>query len=421
MSADPGDRPGLGELYLNRRMAVLLGIGFASGLPYKLLGDSLTAWITDAGAELATIGLFSLVGLPLVFNFVWAPLLDRFPPPWLGRRRGWLLASQLALVAGLAAMALAGPHGGAGSLRALAVAALAVAFLSATLDVVSDAYRTDILEPPERGAGAAVFVNGYRLAMILAGGGALMLSAHLPWRTIYLLALPLLACGIVAVALAREPRQPADPPATLREAAVLPVADFWSRLGWGTVALLAFVVLFRLPDAMVLRMMFPFLRVELGFSPAEIAVARDWLGLGLSMVGALAGGWVVARLGMVLPLFVFGLLQAASNLGFTLLAVVEPHLALVVAVLAVENLCGGFALAAFVAFLMSQCSRRASATQYALFTSLMFGTVALGGALTGYLVEAVGFAAFFALTAAAGVPGLLVLVWLARRPGVRSA
>ncbi|MEX0775992.1 MAG: MFS transporter [Phycisphaeraceae bacterium] len=410
----------LTDIYLNRRMAVLLGLGFASGLPsaYKLLGSTLQAWLGSYKYDVKTIGLFTLVGLPFAFNFVWAPLLDRYVPPFLGRRRGWLLVIQLLLVVAIMSLALAGPTAPEQPLHALVIAALIVAFLAATQDVVADAYRTDVLPDAELGAGAAVFVNGYRIAMIFAGGGAMYLAPTLGWRTVYLWLAVLMSVGVLATLLAPDPPR-TEAPRSLAHAVYEPIEDFMVRKGRAGLAVLAFVVLFKLPDAMANAMTMPLLQTGLGFALEEIAAYREWLGLAFAIVGALVGGGVTARLGVIPSLWVFGVLQAVSNLGFLLLAMAGKSVPMLIGVVIVENFCAGLVAAGFIAFLMSQCNRRYSATQYAMFTSLMYGAGVVVGAATGFMVARMGYVSFFLLSVVAGVPGMAMLLALrgeTRRP-----
>jgi PAT family beta-lactamase induction signal transducer AmpG len=399
------------QAYFNRRMAVLLGIGFAAGLPsvYRLLGSTLQAWLIDAGHDVGTIGLFSLVGLPFAFNFAWAPFLDRWQPPLfrsLGRRRGWLLLIQLAIVAAIIAMAMIGP----GELWMFGCAGLVVAFMVASHDVVADAYRTDVLPEAELGAGAAVYVNGYRLGMVVASAGALALSEYLPWRVVYLILAAMMTLGMAATWFAPTPLNDDVRPATLVEALVLPVGEFFARLRWWGVAVLAFIVLFKLPDGMANAMTMPLLQQELAFDKMDIAKLREGLGLVVLILGAFAGGALTARLGLIRSLWMLVVLQAASNLGFCALATIGPSKAALIVVVTIENFCQGMVTAGFIAFLMSQCNRKYSATQYALFGSLNYLSTSLVGAVTGYLVQSVGYVTFFALTVAAALPAVVLLI-----------
>lgn len=412
-------RKTLQQVYFNRRMPALLGIGFAAGVPstYGLLGSSLQAWLGAYGFDIKTIGLMLLVTLPLAFNFVWAPLLDRYRPPVfgkLGRRRGWLVWMQLFLILGIFVLALAGPTNADDSLRPLVVAALFVAFLVASYDVVADAYRTDVLPDQEFGAGAAVYVNGYRVGMLAAGGGALFLSAYMPWRFVYMVLAAMMMLGLVATCIApKAPGQDARP-ATLADAVYHPIVEFFERNRFAGVGMVAFAALFKIPDPMAKAMTMPLLQTHLEFDLRHIAIVRDWLGLVILIIGAFVGGGVTARIGVKPSLYLFGVLQAVSNGGFLILAIVGRSLTTLCAVVVVENFCAGMVASGFIAFLMSQCNRRYSATQYAMFTSLMYGSGALIGAGTGYLVDAMGYVSFFALSIVAGVPGMVMLLWVGR-------
>jgi PAT family beta-lactamase induction signal transducer AmpG len=414
-------------VYLNRRMAALLGLGVASGLPYMLTQDSLSAWLTKAGVDVTLIGLLSLVTLPYSLKVFWAPWMDRFVPPWLGRRRGWLLLTQGALGLAILMMAWIGPR----HLWALTAAALVVAFLSASQDIVTDAYRTDVLPEHELGAGAAVFVMGYRLALILSGAGILMLAGWWNWRTGYALAGLLMLLSMVVTWLAPEADREVLAPATMCQAILEPLGALFHHRRLGSViALLAFILLFRLPDTLANRMTMPFLLDAMHYAVADIGVVRQFIGLGVTIVGTLIGGWIVSRLGIKRCLWLFGLLQAASNAGYLALSALGPDASLfndkgvmmlhvtglrylaLAGVVTIESFCGGLVTAGFLAFLMSQCDRRYSATQYALFTSLMTVTGSLLAAATGYMVAGVGYSWFFAITILTGLPGLMLITLL---------
>lgn len=402
-------RETIAEVYLNRRMAALLLLGFSSGLPLLLTQDTMVAWLKDAEVSVEGIGVFALVGLPYSLKFLWAPAMDRFSPRLggLGRRRGWLLVAQLLLILAVAVLAMMDP--GRNALLFGAVA-MGVAFLSASQDIVSDAYRTDVLPRQELGAGAAVHVNGYRVAMIVAGGAALVLADHIGWRNAYLLMAAGMIVGLIGTLLAPEPEARAKPE-TFTAAVVEPFRDFFARNGTAAWFVLAFVFCFKLPDPMASWQTTTFLKT-LHFSNSDIGIARQWIGLAITIVGALIGGGIVARLGLVRSLWIIGALQAASNAGFLLLAITPRSHPLMVGVIGFEAFCAGLVTAGFVAYLMGQCSPRYSATQYALLTSLM----ALAGVLiktpTGYLAQAVGWPWFFTITILAGVPGMVMLAFL---------
>lgn len=403
-------------IYGRRKMAALSALGLASGLPYVLANDTLAAWLSSLGVDVKSIGLFSLVTLPYTFKFAWAPAMDRWAAfgGRFGRRRGWLLLTQALLAVTLLAVAAAAPAAAGGGLALLSVLATVLVFLSASQDIVADAYRADVVDEEELGAGAAVFVSGYRVAMILGGAASLLLAEHLGWRAAYAAMAALMAGACAVTAFAPEPARASAPPRTLAAAVVEPFADFVRRHGSRAALVLVFVIVFRLPDLLGNRMTMPLLLQELHYSKADVAWIRQTLGFAITIAGSLAGGGLVARTGLFRGLVIFGILQAASNAGFLVLALSEPTRPMLVAVIALESFCQGLVAAGFVAYLMSLCDPGHSATQYALLASLMALANSLGGAVTGYLVANMGYAAFFAASIAAGIPGLAMLPWVAR-------
>ncbi len=399
------------SVFRSRKMFLLLLLGFSSGLPLALTGATLQAWLTVEGVRLQDIGWFALVGQPYVYKFLWAPLMDRYPLPFLGRRRGWLVATQLALLVAIACMGTVPPKESPWLLAALA---LAVAFLSASQDIVFDAYRADVLEAPERGAGAAVSVLGYRIAMLVSGGLALILvDGWLGWAQTYWLMAALMLVGAAAARTALEPQVQGRAPATLAEAVREPLAEFFSR--GGAVALLVVIVLYKLGDAFAGVLTTAFLLRGAGFSLTDVGWANKWLGVGATILGLLAGGALMAKLRLYKSLLLFGILQALTNLGFMALALAGKSYPLMIAVVAAENLCGGMGTAAFVALLMSLCDRRYSATQYALLSALAaLGRVYVGPA-AGAMVEATAWPVFFLFTFFVALPGIALLVWTRER------
>lgn len=385
----------------------MLPLGFASGLPLALTAGTLQAWLTVAGVDLRTIGIFTLVGLPYTVKFLWAPLMDRFVPPWLGRRRGWALITQMSLVTGIVAMALSRPAEAPWVIGALA---LMVAFLSASQDIVLDAYRTDVLRPVERGFGAAVWVNGYRIALVLAGAVALILADRIGWQRTYLMMAGLMTVGIAAILVSPEPSDAAAVPHSLSEAVWGPIREFFSRSA--AVGFLAIVVLYKIGDAFAGALMTAFLIGEIGFSTTDIGLVKG-IGIGATLIGALAGGAAMARMALPRALLIFGLLQAVTNLGFMALAWLgKSYVGMILAVV-FENFSGGLGTAAFVALVMSLCDHRYTATQFALLSSLeALGRVLLGRPAAD-LVHAFGWVWFFFLTFLAALPGLW-LVWRLR-------
>ncbi len=392
------------QILANRRIGIMLPLGFASGLPLALTAGTLQAWLTVAGVDLKTIGIFTLVGLPYTLKFLWAPLMDRLVPPWLGRRRGWMLVMQLSVALGLTAMAVTGPGQ---CPEILGVLALVVAFLSASLDIVLDAYRTDLLLRPERGFGAAVWVNGYRCALLFASAGALLLADHIGWQNTYLLLAALMAAGVVTILVSPEPSAPSATPASLADAIGGPLKEFFARPGVG--GLLALIVFYKMGDAVAASLQTAFLIGGMGFSVSEVGYAKG-LGLGATLIGALVGGVAMAKLGMVRSLLLFGLLQAVSNLGFMWLAWMGKSYAALTTSILVENVTGGMGTAALVALIMSLCDHRYTATQFALLSSLEALGRVFSGRPSAELVEMVGWAQFFFWSFLFALPGIW-LVW----------
>jgi PAT family beta-lactamase induction signal transducer AmpG len=398
---------------VSRRLGTVAFLGFSSGLPLALTGSTLQAWMSVEGVDLKTIGLFSLVGLPYTLKFLWAPVLDRFLPPLLGRRRGWLLLIQAVLIVLIFALALSSP---AQVPEWVFVLALVIAFVSASQDIVVDAYRTDVLKERERGLGAAVSVTGYRLAMLVSGALALVLSEQIGWHATYLFAACLLTVGIAGALFGPEPEEPGKPPQSLKEAVTGPLIEFFSRPGAG--AILVLIIFYKLGDAFAGSLTTVFLNRAAGFSMTEIGAINKGLGLSASIIGALAGGALMARLGLFRALLLYGILQAVSNLSFAGVAVLGRNFPMMVFSVAFENLAGGMGTAAFVALLMTLCDHRFSATQFALLSAM----AALGRVYVGppsaYLVDFFGWTGFFITTFLIALPGLFLL-W-ALRDRIRS-
>ena len=386
----------------------MLPLGFASGLPLALTAGTLQAWLTDEGVDLSTIGWFGLVGLPYALKFLWAPFMDRLVPPWLGRRRGWMLATQAALMAGVLAMAATNPRD---ALPLLGALALLVAFLSASQDIVFDAYRTDLLAPHERGLGAAVWVAGYRVALLAAGSAALFVAHAFGWSGAYLAMAGLMTIGLVTILLCSEPDAPPAIPTTMAEAVWGPLAEFFSRPL--AVALIGLLLLYKLGDAFAASLTTPFLIQGLGFEKTDVGVARG-IGLGATILGAMVGGMMMTRWSLAKSLLVFGAGQALSNLAFVALALTGKQYEMLIATVVIENLAGGMGTAAFVALVMSLCDHRFTATQFALLTSLESLNRIWLGVPAAKLVEALDWGAFFFVTVLASLPGLWI-VWRLRR------
>lgn len=389
----------------SRKMAALLFLGFSSGLPLLLIGNTLKAWMTVEKVDLAAIGWFSLASLPYSLKFLWSPLVDRFTLPILGRRRGWLILTQIALIVAIAFMAFQQPKQ---ALQLLAINAIVIAFISATQDIAVDAYRTDVLEKLEMGAGAAVFILGYRIALLVAGALALILADKLPWSSVYLFMAGTMIIGIFATLFAPEPKE-ISPPASLVDAVILPFGEFFQRQGIiKAILMLAFITLYKLGDALLSNMTTPFL-LQTGFTKTDIGAIQVGMGLIATIVGALAGGSILSAIGINRSLWVFGILQAVSNLAYFFLAYIGKNYQAMVLAINVEQFCGGLGTAAFVAFLMSLCNQRFSATQYALLSSLMAVSRDILSAPGGAIAQSTGWPVFFLITIAAAVPGLLLL------------
>lgn len=395
--------------FMNRRISTMLFLGFSSGLPLALTSGTLQAWLTVAGIDIRTIGIFALVGLPYTFKFLWSPLMDRFVPPWLGRRRGWMIISQFCLMVAIGAIAAISPNE---LLWLLGVLAFMVAFLSASQDIAFDAYRADILRPSERGLGAALSVFGYRVAMLVSGALALITAERIGWQSTYLVMAVLMTVGMVTTFLSLEPEEVAETPKTVTSAIVDPLREFLARRA--ALSLLLLIVLYKLGDAFAGTLTTAFLIRGLGFSVSEVGVINKGLGLIALLLGALSGGALMVRLRMYQSLLWFGLLQAITNLGFMALAVVGKDYLGMALVVALENFAGGMGTAAFVALLMALCDHRFTATQFALLSALAAIGRVLVGPASGYLVEAIGWTDFFLLTFFSALPGL-GLLWLLKR------
>ena len=391
------------DAFANRRVITLTALGFSSGLPLLLTGGTLAAWMTNVGVSLSTIGLLALAHLPYSLKFLWAPLLDRYSLPWLGRRRDWLLLTQIALLFGITALGMINPS--ASTPIAIAMATL-ISVIAATQDIVADAYRTDILPQAERAAGTATFVFGYRIALLMSGALALVLSETLPWRLVYWLMAGLMLVGIGATLAAPAPPECGRQPLTLQDAVMHPFVDYFRKPG----AILALMVIFfyKFGDAIASTMITPFF-IKTGFTNAEIGLLNKGLGFAATILGAFLGGGLVAHLGIRRALFLFGALQAATNTVYALLAVVGRNYALLIIGIAADQLCGGMATTAYIAFLMTLCSRQHSATQYALLSSLSSLGARILGAAAGYLVEATSWASFFVVTIVLATPALVLL------------
>ena len=402
----------------DRRFLVLLMLGFSAGVPLPLTGFVLRQWFAESNISLAEIGFTALIGLAYSFKFVWAPLLDQVRPPLLGQRRGWLLLIQLPLIAAIIGLGQTEPASFAVATVAVAVV---VAFLSASQDIVIDAWRIEMLAEAEQGLGLAAYVWGYRGALLAANAGGLSLVAVLGWDGVFLYAAALVLVGVAAVLIGHEAPRVETPALSwagrLRQGVIDPFADFLRRPhAWG---ILAFIALFKLGEALAGIMTAPFYR-ELGFSRAEVAQISGGFGLLAVLAGALAGGWLVLRLGTGRALILTGLTQMLSNLMY--LALLEsPSIPMLTLQVGVENFTDGLADAAFLTYLSSLTSRAFTATQYALLSSLASVPLRVLGASAGVWAAQLGWFWFFVMTTAAALPAMLLMLWLLSRLPAKPA
>jgi PAT family beta-lactamase induction signal transducer AmpG len=423
-------------VYLDRRILAILFLGFSEGLPLALTGSTLSIWLREGGISKTAIGMFALVTMPYALKFCWAPLIDRLRLPLItaafGRRRGWALTTQAALAAALLALATSDPMT---DLARTALLAVIVAFCSASQDIVIDAYRVELLDEQQQGAGAATLVLGYRFGMLASGAGALFLAQAFGWHTAYTAMAALVSVGMVTVLLTREPQAAASRDSVARErrvagwlaarphltgwqadllawlfaAVVAPLAQFATRRSW--VAILLFIACYKLGEVLAGMMAAPFY-IDLGFTKDEIATVSKLFGLWATIAGGLVGGLMVGRVGVMRGLLLGGIAQALSNLGYIALARAGHDVSMLAVTVAVENVCGGIATAAFVAYLSSLCNAAYTATQYALLTSFTRLGADVFGATSGWLADRLDWVSFFLLSMAAALPGLILLAVL---------
>ncbi len=385
------------------RMLVALLMGFACGVPLLLTISVLQAWMKDVGVDIKVIGLFSLVGLPYTLKFLWAPVLDRFTLPFFGRRRGWMLLCQILLILAIVTLGLTNPLASPGL---VALVAFLVTFFSASQDIVVDAYRREDLSDLELGLGSSLYVNGYRIGMLVAGSGGLIMADHISYRSVYLILAAAMFVGVVTTCCCREPELSHGTPATFKDAVVGPFVDYFSRRG--ALLLIAFILFYKLGDQMASAMTMPFY-LDVGFTKTEIGTIVKLFGFWATIGGGLLGGILMLRIGLYRSLWSFGILQALSTAGFALLAHFGANLSLLAGVIAFENLSSGMGTAAYVAYMASLTNKRFTATQYALLTSLMGIPRVLASAPTGFMVSALGWSSFFILCTVIALPGLWLL------------
>lgn len=395
------------RVYFNPRMLIMVGLGFSSGFPLLLVFSTLNLWLKDEGISYIAIGLFSLVKLPYSFKWLWAPLLDRLKLPGfglLGRRRGWALFFQLLLMAGIALISTVDP---AANLRLLAVLCVIVVIASASQDVVLDAYRIESFSLKEQGAGVAVYIIGYRIGTIASGAGAIWMASFMSWNQVYLLMALGTLVGILTILLSREPSKAEK----FSEQSYKNFNDFMKRNDWALI--LAFIFFYRMSDSYMAPMAFPFYH-DMGFSKGEIAFVSKIFGMGATIFGGLVGGLVMSRMNMLKGLMLCGILQGISNLMYVVQAYVGHSVPMLMLTLSFDNIAGGMASTALVAYLSSLCNVAYTATQYALLSSLMSLARDVFAASSGYMKEIISWPAFFLITTLMMIPGL-ALLWILMR------
>jgi PAT family beta-lactamase induction signal transducer AmpG len=385
-------------------MLVAFLMGFSCGLPLLLTISVLQAWMKEEGVDLTVIGMMALVGLPYTLKFLWAPFLDRFTLPFLGRRRGWLLVAQVALIFSIAGLGSTDPGNNP---WLVAFAAFVVTFFSASQDIVVDAYRREDLPDEELGLGSSLYVNGYRVGMLLASGGGLIMADYIPFSMVYLIMAACILPGVLTTLLAPEPEITLGTPETIKEAVFDPLVEYFKRQS--ALWILAFILFYKIGDTMASAMTMPFY-LDIGFSKTEIGTIVKLFGFWATIAGALIGGVLMLRLGINRSLWVFGFLQAISTACFALLARIGHSVPALSGVIAFENLSSGMGTAAYMAFMASITNKRFTATQYALLTSLMGVPRVLASAPTGFLAKNLGWVSFFIACTVIAIPGMLLLL-----------
>ncbi|MGD8521489.1 MAG: AmpG family muropeptide MFS transporter [Desulfobacterales bacterium] len=397
-------RQSIFRVIFSRRMLVAFVMGFSSGLPLLLTIGVLQAWMKEEGVDLAWIGLITLVQIPYSWKFIWAPILDRFTPPFLGRRRGWLLMAQLALILSIVGLGYSDPVNNAGM---MVVAAMLVAFFSASQDIVIDAYRREDLPDEELGLGSSMYIYGYRLGMLLASGGGLIMADHMSFSMVYMIMAACMLPGVLTALFTPEPKVSIGAPQTMKEAVTHPLVEYFSRNN--AVWILIFILFYKIGDTMASAITTPFY-LDIGFSKTEIGTVVKVFGTGATLAGAFLGGIILLRMGINRSLWIFGALQALSTACFAILARIGYSVSVLSGVIAFENLSSGMGTAAFVAFMASITNKKFTATQYALLTSLIGIPRAMASSVTGFMVKYVGWESFFVVCALIAIPGMLMLL-----------
>ena len=394
------------EILLTRRMLICVFIGFSSGMPLYVLIQLVPAWLRSNGVDLATIGLFSLVSLPYTWKFLWSPLMDRFTPPFLGRRRGWALITQIGLFLAIGSMGQFDPSE---SLKMIVVLVFIVSLFSASQDIVLDAYRRELLADDELGTGTSFFVNAYRMASLVPGSLALILADTVPWSVSFWVTAGFMGVGIVTTLVIREVSDDKMAPHTLREAVIGPFKEFISRDGIGSaLAILAFMFLYKLGDNMATALATPFY-LDMGYSLSEIGTIAKFAGLVFGIGGGILGGILMLKLSINRALWAFGVVQMVTILGYAWLSTAGHTPTGLFTVVAAEYLGVGLGAIALTAFMARETSKAFTATQFALFSSFIAVPRTFANASTGFLIEAVGYTSFFLLCTAVAIPGMLML------------
>jgi PAT family beta-lactamase induction signal transducer AmpG len=394
------------EILFNRRMLTCVFLGFTSGMPLWVLISLVPAWLRTEGVDLATIGLFSLMTLPYTWKFIWSPLMDRYKLPFLGRRRGWALITQVVLLVTIGILGMFDPKD---SLIPILVMVFIVAFFSASQDIVIDAYRRELLDDDELGTGTSIHINAYRLAALVPGSLALILADHLQWSTVFWVTAVFMSIGIFTTLVIREVSDDALAPHTLRSAVIEPFREFFNREGLGSaLAVLAFILLYKLGDNMAVALATPFY-IDMGFSLTEIGTIAKFSALWASIAGSVIAGLVMLKLSINRALWLFGFVQIVTILGFVWLSIIGHNPAVLFAVVSGEYLGVGMGTVALTAYLARETSRAFTATQFALFSSIVVIPRTFANASTGFLIEAMGYTSFFLLCTAVAVPGMLML------------
>lgn len=389
------------------KMLSMLALGFSSGVPFLITKDILKARLVDANIDIATIGLFSAVSLPSAYKFLWSPLMDRYSMPFLGRRRGWILFTQVALLLSIGFLGQLDP---AQSLAWVSAVAVAVAFFGASQDIVLDAFRREFLKDEELGLGTGIWINAYRLANLVTVGAAFALADRFTYATVHWVLAAMMIVGILAVLFSPEPEVTTAPPRTLREAVVGPFREFFSRRG--ALLILSFILLYKIGDNLASAMNVPFI-LKMGYTKEQYFYIVKGLGMGALFGGMFMGGVLMFRLGVNRALWIFGALQMVSTLGFALLATVSQSVFILSGVVAFELLTTGLGTTAYSAFMALQTNKKFTATQFALMTSLMAVPISLGAMTTGYLAQWLGWFGFYVFCALSAIPGLLLLLKVA--------